>query len=506
MSTEKLGISNSLPDDTAVIHSTILGMNCLGRTSDLLSAWCKRELDAHAAFLSDFRLLTQALLEFSCPKSGEALGHVELAESDGLLILATRFPCRLTLNAALLQRELTQYWLNSDDVKLLKRMLSAQDRVEVRYHEKLNLIEWRVCRPLGISSVVMDHADSFQVMTDLSADIQAGNAKFQDLGDLPFTDWLTDVYKNRQTGNRAGSVTIEGGESQDDQEWARIVVEREKEKIEQDLEQIFKSEFLTEEEVVHQFTVDAAKDEENFKVRASLSEKEVEQILIENQNLKDAAREVSSRIKKIEVAADLEKALHRQKTNQLDDLLRKKEYLNQRHQAEIKSLHENIAEAKKNPDNSRSDHFRIKALEMYEALKKAKEETKVLERTHLEMKRKERETFDGPSTMGMNQKHIDELNKKMERNQRALEAEKLKVKSLSERVIVAEKEAQSAGPLIDDLESKVEQTLKFVQQHKKETEVVKQKLVQSDAEKNKIKNDLMKAQAQIQTLMKRQAS
>jgi len=30
--------------------------------------------------------------------------------------------------------------------------------------------------------------------------------------------------------------------------------------------------------------------------------------------------------------------------------------------------------------------------------------------------------------------------------------------------------------------------------------------VQSDAEKNRIKNDLVKAQAQIQTLMKRQAS
>jgi septal ring factor EnvC (AmiA/AmiB activator) len=72
--------------------------------------------------------------------------------------------------------------------------------------------------------------------------------------------------------------------------------------------------------------------------------------------------------------------------------------------------------------------------------------------------------------------------------------------------MIAEKEAQAAGPIIEDLESKVEHTLKTVQQHKKETEQVKQKLVQSDAEKNRIKNDLIKANAQIQTLMKRQAS
>ena len=138
---------------------------------------------------------------------------------------------------------------------------------------------------------------------------------------------------------------------------------------------------------------------------------------------------------------------------------------------------------------------------MYEMLKQVKEEKRELERQ-----------LDSRNEIGVenrpifNPKQVEELTKKLERNQRALETEKSKVKALSERVIVAEKEAQSSGPLIEDLESKIEFTLKTVQQHKKETEQVKQKLVQSDAEKNRIKNDLVKAQAQIQTLMKRQAS
>jgi hypothetical protein len=509
MSIEKLGISHTLPEGTTVLHSTIIGVNCLGRTTDLLSAWCKNEFKPDTVFLSDLRLLTQALLEFSCPKSGEILGQLELAQSQGLVILATRFPCRLTLNPLVLEKELTQYWLNSEELKLLKRMLSPQDRVEVRYHEKLNLIEWRVCRPMGLAQV-MDHADSFRVLTDTSADIDANGVNFLDLGDLPFNEWLTAAYKNTQSGNRAGSVTIEGGESQDDQEWARVVVEREKDEIERDLEMIFKSEFLTEEEVIHEFSNQldgSSSDTELKRARIDLSIEEIDRILAENKNLKDAAREVSVRIRKLELASDREKILFQKKTTQLEDLLRKKEYLNQRMQNEVKSLHQKVADQLKNPDTSRSNHFKEKALEMFEQLKRVKEENKSMERMLIEVKRKEREASEVSSTGGgMNQKYLDELTKKMERTQRALDGEKLKVKTLSERVIIAEKEAQSAGPLIDDLESKVEHTLKVAQQHKKETEVVKQKLIQADAEKNKIKNELVKLHAQVATLQKRQAS
>jgi DNA repair exonuclease SbcCD ATPase subunit len=142
---------------------------------------------------------------------------------------------------------------------------------------------------------------------------------------------------------------------------------------------------------------------------------------------------------------------------------------------------------------------------MFEMLKKVKEEKAELEKLINDSRRKDNsEGFEGP--FNQNLKALDESVKKSERLQRAFDAEKVKLKTLSERVMIAEKEAQAAGPIIEDLESKVEHTLKTVQQHKKETEQVKQKLVQSDAEKNRIKNDLIKANAQIQTLMKRQAS
>ena len=491
MSVERIGISHSLPEGTEVIHSSILGVNCLGRISDLLAAWCVRALKTSPDFLGDFRLLAQSLMEFSCPKSGDSLGQVELAEHAGLVIIATRFPCRLVLNTELLAQELTQYWLNSEDLKLFKRMLSPQDRVEVRYHEKLNLIEWRVSRPVGEAQEVLDHSDSFQVLSDNSIDIQASNVVFKELGDLPFNEWLTDVYRNQKLGNRAGSVTVEGGESQDDQEWARIVVERETHEIAKEADRIVESEQLGDQ------------NQESTTFQRS---EEIEKIFAENMDLKAGAKQVALRVRKIELDSEREKNLFQQKLTQFESLLHKKEYMNQRHQTELKVLNEKISELKNNPDTSRSEHFRVKALEMYEMLKNVKDECKSLERTVHEMKRKERDASDGPSSTGMSQKYIDELNKKVERNQRALEAEKLKVKTLSERVIVAEKEAQSAGPLIDDLESKMEHTLKSVQQHKKETEQVKQKLVQADAEKNKIKNDLMKAQAQIQTLLKRQAA
>ena len=70
----------------------------------------------------------------------------------------------------------------------------------------------------------------------------------------------------------------------------------------------------------------------------------------------------------------------------------------------------------------------------------------------------------------------------------------------------AERELTKAEPLIKDLELKVETVMKTSNQAKKEVEAVKQRLVQSEAEKNRIQNDLVKAKAEIATLMKRHAS
>jgi len=314
MSIEKLGLSHALSPESAIVHTTVMGSNCLGRITDLFSGWCKRELKIEENILSDFRLLIQALLEFSCPKQGEALGQIELAEDGQFLLVATRFPCRIAVTQEALSKDLTKFWLNSDEVKLLKRLLHPQDRVEVRYHVKMNLIEWRVCRPKGLHSVEMDPTASFRVFTDGSVGLDSVSNHYQELSDLPFDQWLSETYRNKRTGSRAGSVVIESGESQDQQEWARVVVDREKQDIEKELERIFKSEALDDEEVIRRFSQSSDSPEsEATSARHRLQPAELESILSENKDLKDAATEISKRARKTELTLEREKIVYSQK-------------------------------------------------------------------------------------------------------------------------------------------------------------------------------------------------
>jgi hypothetical protein len=478
---ERLGISHTLPEDAVVVHTTIQGSNSLGRITDLLSAWCKHELKLSKDFLSGYRLLMQSLVEFSCYQSSEALGQIELATHNGFMIVATRFQCDVKLTTGNTSKELTQYWLNAEEVKLFKKMLNPHDYVEVRYHAALNLIEWRVLRKISESSDMVDHGASFKVLVDSSSEIVAPPVQFLDLGDLDFEGWLNNAYRNAKTGNRAGSITVAGGESQDEQEWARIVVEREKEAIEQTIE-TFKADELTEDEVLLAFNsfVEGNDNREWVVTRNLLAEDEIEKVLSENAGLKNTGKEINQRVRKLELLVEREQQIFQRKNAEMESLLRKKEYLNQRHQKEVLELTQKLSKLSEAKDSAKVDHFRVKAIEMYEMLKRCKEDYKSLERVNYDL-RKELTSAETTTTTGMSQKYIDELTKKMERIQRALDAEKLKVKTLSDRATVAEKEAQASGPLIDDLESKVEHTLKVVQQHKKETEQVKQKLVQSEA-------------------------
>jgi chromosome segregation ATPase len=168
---------------------------------------------------------------------------------------------------------------------------------------------------------------------------------------------------------------------------------------------------------------------------------------------------------------------------------------------------EPVAGGSNSQDSNMAQVFREKAKQMYEMAKALQLEKTALQKELFALKRgqvAEMEEIEQGSASTVNMQ-MDDLLKKVDRLTRALESEKQKVKMLSDRVTVAEKEAQSASPLIEDLEAKVETTLKNSQQYKKETEAVKQKLVQAEAEKNKIKNELIKAQAQIQTLNKRLA-
>ena len=197
------------------------------------------------------------------------------------------------------------------------------------------------------------------------------------------------------------------------------------------------------------------------------------------------------------------------------ELLKRKELMQARSSNQVKILSDKLTAVQKKTaaDASMAKAFREKALQMQAMLVKVKEENSALEKKMLEQKGREKseeqavENSVGVTRPGMvGQVQLEEATKKAERLQRALETEKAKVKQLSERVIAAEKESSSSGPLVQDLERKVEHSSKLAQNFKKEAETLKQKLVQSDAEKNKLRNEIRTLQAEMQTQLKRQAS
>ena len=292
------------------------------------------------------------------------------------------------------------------------------------------------------------------------------------MGDVHYEDWISAVYKNDHEKNKSGDLFINGESVQGEEEWVRVVSEHEQKVIDQTVA-IFKTQ-----------TAGAEVDE--LKV-------------IEGQNNSEFISEVD---------------LLNEKIKQYQNLLRQKEKQNQKAGMDIATLQKklvDVSKAAQASDGKQIQQFRDKALQMYEMVKTLQQEKQALEKTVVEFRSNSAVTSVTAIGKAPNESpglllQIDELVKKSDRLTRALEAEKLKVKGLLERALTAEKEAQSSTPLIDELEKKVETTLKMAQQHKKETDQVKQKLIQSDAEKNKIKNDLLKVQAQVQTLMKRQAS
>ena len=498
----RLGISHSLDPNASIIHSTIMGKLALGRVSDLMSIWCSKELALEVDHLGGLRILIQALLEFACPGGKSSLGQIELGATKSALVIATRFECNFRFESGSIEKDLTQYWLNSDHVKLLKKVLNPHDRVEVRYLTQLNLIEWRVYRGLSLESNE-NHDSSFLVLTDEASSIEAGTQNYIDLGDLPHDQWLAEVYRNRNEKSNSGEVRFEADITQDESEWARVITDRESEIIDQSVNEVLKN-LLLEEEINYKYS--SGFEEEILKKSSRYSDETVSQLMTEQLSLKENLKKLILEMKQRTLKDTREVVGHQKKMNEFEKLLKRKELIIQKNQAQMQVLQSKVEDGrKKKGSEEKVNDFRAKALEMFEMLKEVKEENTNLQSLVSRLKANQGgERFSDPSIAV--QKQMEELSKKVERTTRALDAEKIKVQSLSERVMVAEKAAQSTTPMVKDLESKVEHTLKAAQQHKKETDSVKQKLVQAEAEKNKIKNELMKTQAQIQTLMKRQAA
>jgi len=462
----QLGLGNTVEKGTVVFHGGITSRDSFGRITDLVVVWMRKEHELSQKLSGDLRVLIQGLLEFGFPKSKSTNGHLELAIEKQQVYVGLRFNNFIIDEGDDIEKKLAKYWLNSDESSLIKKLLYSQDRVEVRYLKRANLLEWRIIRAIGQETINPEMA-SFQVFSDIEESFKTEHDQYVEMGDIPYEEWVAEVYKNKHEKNKSGEFFQNGESVQNEDEWARVAFERDKK------------------------TVD-----DSVKVFAAQA---------------DSGHETDVKFSGSGTADANEVAMLNEKIKQYEKMLKQKEKQQQKTEMQVVALQEkvnNVIKIAQSGDTKQVQLFRDKAMQMFEMVKILKLEKQQLEKIIFDYKR-------GVSPGGVAKPvdespgmaiQMEELSKKAERFSRALEAEKQKVKMLSERAVAAEKEAQGASPLIDDLERKVETALKMTQQHKKETELVKQKLIQSEAEKNKITNDLLKAQAQIQTMMKRQAS
>jgi hypothetical protein len=426
----QIGLSHSVPERTTIVHSTVIGRNSGGRVADLYCAWLEQECSLGPEVAGRFRALIPALLD-SVPKPDSAASRIELAAFGGHVLIAVRSECRIPVEPGNHERTFTQFWLDRDETKLLRKILDPTDRIEVRYQEKSNLVEWRVCRNLD-GAVDPHEAGGFFVYSDTRDSLAQNRVEYRDLGDTPYREWLEEVYRSAGGESASGEILVRGEESQSADERIRIKVS---------------AEILSIEE-------QSGSEGESWKKRRE----------------------------------GMIGLLHRKERELFQQEQEIRRFRSEREEAEQARM--------RNP-------FREKAIEMYQKLRELQQRNEEL----LAQIRGGGVGLDfSPADEATGKTGTEDLEKRLDRVQRMLEAEKSKIKGLLDRTLSAEKEAQASAPIISDLEARMEHTLKTSIQYKKEIDALKLKIVQSEAEKNKIKNELLKAQAQIQTLLKRQAA
>ena len=502
---ENIGLSNIAPEKSTIVHSTAIGRRSFGRIADLFCAWLEAEAQFEPKQTSSLRLLISALLE-AFPKKQNSSTRIELATFEGQVYVALRAECGIDVDVNQVERSFTQFWLNSDEPQLLKKILHAADRIEVRYQQKSGLMEWRVCRPLS-GEIDPHESGSFLVFTDQREDFHQPEANYRDLGDTPYKKWLEDVYRSADEDSASGSILIEGEETQANVDLSRVKVGGEIMEIDEHVARLLPGPKPAPENVAR-FSGKEMESSARTGVYDDLLQKirsheNIEADLLDRLDaLKYDDQKKASQIEQLKA----------QKLSMVE-LLNKKQREILRREAECKTLRFKVKQKNSLPGTESEGAailFRDKAIEMYHKLKGVQAENEELQ-TILRQLRNERaekstpeseESFGESTTIRMS---TEEIEKKLERLQRTLDAEKAKVKGLLDRTLAAEKESQASAPIISDLEAKVEYQLKTSIQYKKEIDQLKQKLVQADAEKNKVKNELIKAQAQIQTLNKRLA-
>ena len=486
-----IGLSQVIPEGAVIAHSTVIGRKTFGRVADLLCAWATQEHRVSEAKVGALRILISALLE-SLPEGKLSPTRIEMAVIHDQVHLAMRLDSGIGVEVGGAEKAFTQHWLNSTQMQILRRSIDPRDRIEVRYQTRSHLMEWRVIRPLH-EEEVDPNLSSFAVFEDQREDLEEEQTTYRDLGDLPFDQWVDEAYRTSRKASASGEIRIQGEALQGDLDLARI-------KVAQELDELDRQRIRGGASL---------EDEEETVTSIGTGMRIIDDLMKQLQKKEILESEFTSLIDQLrsEFRERRKETLQwKKKYQQVVELLNRKEMAFYTLANEMKALQRSQAERKSEGAHSESNPFREKALQMFEKLKEVTEQNEVLRKEILTLK--ERNSTQGATDFegAMIRTNTEDLEKKLDRAQRALEAEKVKTSALLERALTAEKEAQSSAPLINDLEAKVEHTLKTSMQYKKEIDSMKQKLVQADAEKNKVKNDFLKAQAQIQTLMKRQAS
>jgi len=506
---ENIGLSNIAPEKATIIHSTAIGRRSYGRIADLFCAWLETESQFESKQTASLRLLISSLLE-AFPKKANSSTRVELSTFGGYVYIAVRAECGIAVDLSQVERSFTQFWLNSEEPQLLKKILHAADRIEVRYQEKTHLLEWRVCRPLS-GEIDPHESGNFLVLTDHREDFQQPESNYRDLGDTPYKKWLEDVYRSADEDSASGSILIEGDETQAQVDLSRVKVGGEVMEIDEQVTRL------------HPDPKPAPASVTRFSGKGMDSSARTgvyEDLLQKIRSHENSEAELQDRIEALKHDDEREAAqIERLKGQKLGmtELLNKKQREILRREAECKTLKFKLKQKGSSgpaelmeASGGNASLFRDKAIEMFQKLKLVQAENDELsaQLQELRAEKTEKHTPDSDANFGEAttiRMSTEELEKKLERLQRSLEAEKAKVKGLLDRALVAEKESQASAPIISDLEAKVEHQLKTSIQYKKEIDNLKQKVVQAEAEKNKVKNELLKAQAQIQTLTKRLA-
>lgn len=469
----RMGLGSVLGKEVELLNSMVMGRSSIGRISDLSVVWATRRKLVPEEQFGKLRVLIQALLEYSQPNDKAPSGYYEFSVHEGRAYVSVRFPNTHEVGEGL-EQALMEYWKSSEEIQWVKNVLIPTDEVVVLVHPKTNQIEWRVSRRVQGVQEASAEGPSFTVLSDTSEKIETEHENYVEIGDLPFDDWMSDVYRSSKEKKQSfEQITIKGASEEKETEHTRTISGD------------FDASRSDEETLVK----GVSKDEEAtfIKNAGSYLEKVSTQIISGSAEDQEQAKQSIQETKKRELMISREVQLLRDRLKNAEDL-----------------------------GKDRSSEHRKKADQLFEELQKAKADAKSLRKLLDEQKTigsvAESSETEGSLSVGTSENavsnalQVEELTKKLERTVRALETEKEKVKVLSDRATKAEKEAQTTKPMLQGLEKKLEHAAKVAEQQKKDIDAVKQKVVKAEAEKNKIKNELMKAEAQIKTLTKRLAS